>query len=333
MEWFRMYSEFANDPKVQSISEAMQRRLVMLFCLRGSEALHTLSEDEIAFALRITDTELAETKALFIRKNFINQDWEIRQWDERQFVSDSSKNRVAKYREKRKSMGLSSNGYTKHSDTVMTRDGHACVYCGSKDKLCIDHAYPVDLGGNDDIENLVCACKSCNSGKAGRTPAQAGYSFLNKATEAAWLKWYSTNHVTVTVTPQIQNRTDTETEVKAYVASDAGNAMATSPDGVSAKPDCPHQEIIAIYHEVLPQCPQIRDWTPARATQLRARWNEDPRRQNLEYWRRFFEYVKGCDFLVGRSGKTPFFADLEWMTKSGNFTKIREEKYANRVER
>lgn len=251
MEWFRMYSEFANDPKVQSISEAMQRRLIMLLCLRCSNTLVTLQDDEIAFSLRITDDELAETKALFIRKGFINDEWEIQNWDKRQFVSDSSASRVARHRAKAKE------------------------------------------------QPQTDAVTQCN----------------------------------VTVTPQIQNRTDTETEVKAYVASDAGNALATSPDGVSAKPDCPHQEIIAIYHEVLPQCPQIRDWTPARATQLRARWNEDPRRQNLEYWRRFFEYVKGCDFLVGRSGKTPFFADLEWMTKSGNFTKIREEKYANRVDR
>jgi hypothetical protein len=114
----------------------------------------------------------------------------------------------------------------------------------------------------------------------------------------------------------------------------------TTPDGVVAasgagkpeKPDCPHQEIIALYHEVLPQCPQVRDWTPARATQLRARWNEDDRRQNLGYWRKFFEYVAQCDFLVGKahsSVKRPFFADLEWLVKSANFTKIREGKYDN----
>lgn len=114
-----------------------------------------------------------------------------------------------------------------------------------------------------------------------------------------------------------------------------------TPDGVIAdsaaddtpgKPTCPHQEIIALYHEVLPQCPVVREWTPARATQLRARWNEEPRRQNLAYWREFFEYVGKCDFLVGKAhsnGKRPFFADLEWIVKSANFTKIREGKYAN----
>lgn len=108
-----------------------------------------------------------------------------------------------------------------------------------------------------------------------------------------------------------------------------------TPTGVIAasdagKPDCPHQEIIALYHEVLPQCPKIRDWTPARATQLRARWNEESRRQNIGYWRELFDYVAKCDFLVGKGGgNRPFFADLEWIVKSANFTKIREGKYAN----
>lgn len=102
MDWFRMYSEFAHDPKVQSMPEAMQRRLMMLLCLRCSNALVTLHETEIAFALRITDEDLAETKVLFLRKQFIDDTWEIMNWDKRQFVSDSSAPRVARHRAKLK---------------------------------------------------------------------------------------------------------------------------------------------------------------------------------------------------------------------------------------
>jgi hypothetical protein len=102
MDWFRMYHEFASDAKVQSMSEAMQRRLMMLFCLRCSNTLVTLQDDELAFALRIKDEELAETKLLFLRKGFIGDDWEILQWEKRQFVSDSSAPRVKKHREKAK---------------------------------------------------------------------------------------------------------------------------------------------------------------------------------------------------------------------------------------
>jgi hypothetical protein len=105
MEWFRMYSEFASDPKVQSMPEIMQRRLVMLLCLRCSNTLVTLQDDEVAFALRISETELAESKVLFMRKGFVNDDWEILNWDKRQFVSDSSAARVAKHRAAKKQAG------------------------------------------------------------------------------------------------------------------------------------------------------------------------------------------------------------------------------------
>ena len=106
MEWFRMYGEFATDPKVQMMSEAMQRRLVMLFCLECSNGIETFHvterETSIAFALRVTEEILAETKAVFLAKGFINDDWTLANWDKRQYVSDSSTARVRAHREKKK---------------------------------------------------------------------------------------------------------------------------------------------------------------------------------------------------------------------------------------
>ncbi|MBC9904780.1 hypothetical protein [Achromobacter xylosoxidans] len=109
MDWFRMYGEFATDPKVQMMPEAMQRRLVMLLCLQCSNGIETFHETErdssIAFALRISDAELAATKELFMRKEFINSDWTLRNWDKRQYASDSSTARVRRHREKSKQAG------------------------------------------------------------------------------------------------------------------------------------------------------------------------------------------------------------------------------------
>lgn len=102
MDWFRCYSEFATDPKVQIMPENMQRRLIMVFCLRSSNALATLHETEICFSLRITEQELTETKALFIQKGFINDKWEVQNWDKRQYISDTSTERSRKHREKKK---------------------------------------------------------------------------------------------------------------------------------------------------------------------------------------------------------------------------------------
>jgi hypothetical protein len=93
-----MYSEFSHDPKVQMLSEAMQRRYVMLMCLRCSNSLVTLHETEIAFHLRISDQDLADTKALFVSRGFIDKQWTLLNWEKRQFASDTSKARVAKHR-------------------------------------------------------------------------------------------------------------------------------------------------------------------------------------------------------------------------------------------
>lgn len=93
---------------------------------------------------------------------------------------------------------------------------------------------------------------------------------------------------------------------------------------------CPHQQIIAIYHQFLPANPQIRKWTPTRAAHLRARWAEDKSRQSLEYWQRFFAYVAESAFLTGQAssnGRRPFTPGLEWLVKDENFTKIREGRY------
>ena len=100
--WFRMYAEFAHDPKVQMLPEVMQRRYVMLMCMRCSNALVTLQTDEIAFHLRIDAAQLEETKALFLAKGFINESWELLNWEKRQFSSDASAQRVAKHRAAKK---------------------------------------------------------------------------------------------------------------------------------------------------------------------------------------------------------------------------------------
>jgi len=116
--WFRMYSEFASDPKVQSMSEVMQRRLVMIFCLRSSDVLVTLQDRHIAFALRVTEQELSETKRLFIDLGFIDEDWNVLNWSKRQFISDSSAERTRLYRERRKQASGTGSNVTVTSQVV-----------------------------------------------------------------------------------------------------------------------------------------------------------------------------------------------------------------------
>ena len=69
----------------------------MLFCsqCRGE----TLHETDRAFHWRINEAELAATKALFIQKGFIDSNWDLVNWKRRQFLSDSSTDRVRRHRQ------------------------------------------------------------------------------------------------------------------------------------------------------------------------------------------------------------------------------------------
>lgn len=226
--WFRFYSEFMSDPKVQLLTEFNQRRLVMLFCMRCNGDV-TLQDKHVTFVLRISDIEWQQTKAEFIANGFIDSDNNLLNWEKRQYISDTSKHRVAKHRA---------------------------------------------LHKKDDVT-------PCN--------------------------------VTVTPPDTEQNRTDTD---KSLVPSKLAD-------------DCPYQLILDSYHEILPEMPRVKILTEKRKKFLKGRWREDEKRQDIEFWRRFFNYVRTSDFLMGKT-QTGWQADFEWLVNSSNFVKVIEGKYDNR---
>lgn len=120
--WFRLYAEFASDPKVHMLSESMQRRLLMLFCFRCNGHV-TLQDEEVTFMLRVTVGEWEETKRLFVAKGFIDETNTVLNWDKRQFRGDSSAERVRKHREAKKQSSVTD--ATKCNVTVTPPDTDA----------------------------------------------------------------------------------------------------------------------------------------------------------------------------------------------------------------
>ena len=53
-------------------------------------------------------------------------------------------------------------------EKVKLGNGIKCVYCGAESDISIDHMIPRIKGGTDVSDNLVCACKTCNSSKGKR---------------------------------------------------------------------------------------------------------------------------------------------------------------------
>lgn len=97
-----------------------------------------------------------------------------------------------------------------------------------------------------------------------------------------------------------------------------------SPNGEIAA--CPHQEIIDLYHEILPECSRVRKWTETRMKKLRARWREDTKYQNLEFWKSYFQNVRLCFWFTGDNDRN-WYPDLEWLCEQRNFIRVWEKKY------
>ena len=73
--------------------------------------------------------------------------------------------------------------------SVFLRDGGKCQYCGSTAEN-IDHVIPKSRGGPHEWENVVAACRRCNSRKEDRMPDEAGLKLFRtpfKPKEKIWI--------------------------------------------------------------------------------------------------------------------------------------------------
>ena len=101
-----------------------------------------------------------------------------------------------------------------------------------------------------------------------------------------------------------------------------------------AAPDCPHAEIVELYHDCCPTLPRCMVLSPKRQALMRSRWREvwaDLRFDKaalIGWFREFFESVQRSDFLTGRAAKDRHWtADLEWLMLPSNFVKVAEGRY------
>ncbi|MEZ5691178.1 MAG: hypothetical protein R3D71_05900 [Rickettsiales bacterium] len=111
--WFRLYAEFAFDPKVQALSEALQRRYIMLLCMKCNGDLKKVTESNAklalcvtATALRITEDEAKVTHETLVEFGLIEENWDIKKWNKRQYISDlkdpTLADRQRRFREKKR---------------------------------------------------------------------------------------------------------------------------------------------------------------------------------------------------------------------------------------
>lgn len=103
-------------------------------------------------------------------------------------------------------------------------------------------------------------------------------------------------------------------------------------------PNCPAEQLVELYHELLPLNPRCRALNDARRGAMRARWREWWKRgkyatldEGLVWWGRLFSYAAESKFLTGgaqpQPGRPPFVADIDFVFAPSSNLKLVEGKY------
>lgn len=122
----------------------------------------------------------------------------------------------------------------------------------------------------------------------------------------------------------------------------ASATVAGKPAEAAANPTCPTEDLIKLYHELMPLNPPVKVINDGRRKSIRARWKEAAQlsckpfgysnlKDGMIAWRRFFEVCAESEFLTGRApamqGKPPFVADIDFLFSPSGFAKCLENKY------
>lgn len=116
---------------------------------------------------------------------------------------------------------------------------------------------------------------------------------------------------------------------------------AKAPSSARA-PTCPYDDIVAAYHEILPEFVGCKVMDAGRKAAIKSRWDwvlsstkpDGSRRatnaaEGMEWFRSYFERARENDFLMGRTPKTGAHAnwrpDIEYLMKSAGLKQVLEK--------
>jgi hypothetical protein len=101
--WFRLYCEVIDDPKVQELSPETFQGWINVLCLAGKNKGVLPSMKHMMFSLRRSEAEVKKLLAELISCGLLDKKGDIIQphnWQNRQFISDSSTERVKRFRQR-----------------------------------------------------------------------------------------------------------------------------------------------------------------------------------------------------------------------------------------
>ena len=104
MRWLRLWTDIISDPKVRMLAFEDRWHFVALLCMKRRGELDgvkgDLLERTVGVTLGVGDRDRDEIKRRLIEVTLIDESWQPKAWERRQFPSDSSTQRVRAFRER-----------------------------------------------------------------------------------------------------------------------------------------------------------------------------------------------------------------------------------------
>lgn len=129
LPWLRLYTDMVDNEKIRLLAFEDRWHFVAILCIKQQGILEdkgTLRDRKIAVKLGLQLVDLGEVKRRLLEVGLIDEDWNPIGWDKRQFKSDSSTERVRKYREnKGKSKSNANETFQERSCNVIDTESYA----------------------------------------------------------------------------------------------------------------------------------------------------------------------------------------------------------------
>lgn len=308
---------------------------------------------------RVTE-ERTKAQQISDKKTSSGKDGAGKRWGES--MSGEEGRSAAVTRSQRLAAARAKGSHTKHEwESLQEALGYKCVKCSADAQSLVgggltkDHVVPIYQGGDDSILNIQPMCRNCNSGKGNDTTDYREMSGID------WKK-----RLSECLAKRLSNASETPTPARVSLPSpiplkseipgaDAPLSPAVLPTAPSPEPEstsseepgipaCPHQRLLRLFREKVPELPQPRRelWEGSKgADAMRQRWHwlmtakrdtgdryATTTDAGIEWMGNFFERVQESDFLCGRSGK--WRCDLAWLMQRDNFRKVIEHGYPNK---
>lgn len=94
---------------------------------------------------------------------YYDKDYDYLLQEELKIHNEYSAKRSAKSR-----LRMYANLFSRDVKKILIKDGSCCAYCGSTEKLEVDHIIPVAKGGRNELSNTQVLCEGCNMRKGDR---------------------------------------------------------------------------------------------------------------------------------------------------------------------